>query len=56
MIDIAILFLGQEDSAKTAFAEFFDYFILVKVVIIILIFPDILLVKVQTRPSESHCI
>ena len=48
------MLLGQEDSAKAALSEFLDDFILIEVVIVVLILPDILLMKVETCPSKQQ--
>jgi hypothetical protein len=46
--------LGQEDSAKAAFSQFLDDLILIEVVIVVLILPDILLMKVEACPSKEQ--
>jgi hypothetical protein len=43
---LAVLLPGQKDSAEATFTQFSDDLVLVQIVIVVLIFPNILLVKV----------
>ena len=47
------MFLGEEDSTKAPFSEFFDDFVFVEVVVVILVFEDVLLMEIDASPSED---
>lgn len=51
---IFLLFFGQEHCAVAAFSQLMHDGVFVEVVIVVLVFEDVLLVKVEASPAETQ--